>query len=134
MQSSFVTVSTSTNTSSRASIFWSGIVSLCLGAFLVHSAVAALPVFDHAWSVVLLGASPLLGVVWLVDSFGVGLAFDSWRSSVIGLAGGSALCLIGGSLLVCDRVRDRSVGAVGNPASSPSDRCPGPGRGQPGGE
>ena len=122
MQSSFVTVSTSTHTSSRASIFWSGIVSLCLGAFLVHSAVADLPVFDHAWSAVLLVASPLLGVVWLVDSFGVGLAFDSWRSLVIGLAGGSAMCLIGGALLVCDRARERSVGGVGGPTSSPSDR------------
>jgi len=97
MQTSFVPV-LENRTSSRAWLFWSGIVVSSLGSLVILDIAAGLAVFGRAWSFVFVLAAPLFGLMALLDLVGLGVAYEDWRSLAIEIAIGGVLCLIGAGL------------------------------------
>ena len=97
---------------SRVWTFWAGIVVSSLGALVILTAAAGLPIFDH-WSFAgLVVASPLFGLVWLLDVVGLGLAYANWRALAIEITAGGVLCLVGAVLLAAHHVRELRASRV----------------------
>jgi hypothetical protein len=104
MQTSFVPV-LENRTSSRAWLFWSGIVASSLGSLVILDVAAGLAVFGRAWSFVFVLAAPLFGLMALLDLVGLGVAYEGWRSLAIEIAIGGVLCLIGAGLVLAHHWR-----------------------------
>jgi hypothetical protein len=105
---------------SRVWMFWAGIVISSLGALLILTAAAGLPAFDH-WSFAgLVVASPLFGLVWLLDVVGLGLAYENGRALMIEIAAGGVLCLVGTALLAAHHVRELRASCVTGLTTMPS--------------
>jgi hypothetical protein len=102
-------------------MFWVGIAASTLGALVILLAAAGLPVFDHAWSIGFVVASPLLGVVWFLDLVGVGLAYENWRSLAIEITGGAVLCMLGAAMIAAHHAREHRAGRVTKMSTMPSN-------------
>jgi hypothetical protein len=105
MQRSFVPV-VENRTSSRAWLFWSGIVVSSLGSLVILDVAAGLAVFGRAWSFVFVLVAPLFGLMSLLNLVGFGVAYEGWRSLAIEMAIGGVLCLIGAGLVLAHHWRE----------------------------
>jgi hypothetical protein len=107
---------------SRVWAFWAGIVVSGLGALVILSAAAGLPIFDQWWSVGFIVASPLFGLVRLLDLVGVGLAYENWRTLAIEITAGAVLCFVGAALLAAYHLRELRASRVTKMTTMPSNR------------